>query len=81
MLSFMSGFWSGRMESLRWNCRECRALVISDCQGCFKIMLTPGHFPFHVSVVVDTSDGVVVVAVMLSQERESRQGIASPMEQ
>jgi len=27
-----------------------------------KIILTPGHFPFHISVVIKTKDGVVVIA-------------------
>jgi glyoxylase-like metal-dependent hydrolase (beta-lactamase superfamily II) len=35
-----------------------------------KIILTPGHFPFHASVVVNTKKGVIVIAGdAISQEK------------
>ena len=43
-----------------------------------KIMLTPGHFPFHVSVVVDTSDGVVVVAGDAVSRKEALSKVLRP---
>ncbi len=27
-----------------------------------KVILTPGHFPYHISVVVKTKDGIIVIA-------------------
>lgn len=43
-----------------------------------RIMLTPGHFPFHVSVVVDTENGVVVIAGDAVSKKENLGRILRP---
>lgn len=43
-----------------------------------KIILTPGHFPFHASVVVKTKDGIVVVAGDAIAKKESLGKIPYP---
>ncbi len=43
-----------------------------------KIILTPGHFPFHISVVVKTKDGIVVVAGDAIAKKETLEKIPYP---
>ncbi len=43
-----------------------------------KIILTPGHFPFHVSVAVNTENGIVVVAGDAVSKKEALGNILRP---
>lgn len=49
----------------KWNINiTCEAVELDNLEIAkgVKIILTPGHFPYHISVVVKTKDGIVVVA-------------------
>ncbi|MFA6097654.1 MAG: MBL fold metallo-hydrolase [Candidatus Paceibacterota bacterium] len=50
----------------KWNINDitCETVELDNleiAQG-VKIILSPGHFPYHISVVVKTKDGIVVIA-------------------